>query len=292
MLRNWADNHDLDFSRLMNVVDGSWEEPVFYIDNPEAPLLIAEGKSYSPNVPAIIDNKLNRDRLEYYFSVKKETANTNMNPSKAQSPEKHLDTNPQTDIKPDDRGNLRTCNIISSQAGLFKDRLFNKKAQLSDYWAQELIGTDLLREELEKAPPIRKNLVEVFDRPVKVESDLFRDQPRHDIGVRNLISDEGPNAVLPELGDNVGITHTSRASSALRAADRFLKKVDDICTSTPENPDENSPQEGTDQDNSNQNSNQEESFNHRSSQRKNPNPVHLAQVLQVGTFSISRSRKH
>ena len=218
MLRAWASNRNLDFPELMNVVDNMYEETVFYIDNPEAPSLLAEGKSYSPTVPAIINNKLNRDRLEYYFSIKKEA-------TKAQSSEKPLNTNPQTNINPDDRGDLRSCNIISSQKGLFKDRLSNK-AQLSDYWAQELVGTDLLREELEKAPSIRKNLVEVFDVPYQKAS------LGHDVGVRNLVSDEGPHAVLPELEDNVGITHTPFSSSAVRAADRLLKKVEDICTET------------------------------------------------------------
>ena len=79
--------------------------------------------------------------------------------------------------------NLRTCNIVSHKRNLGK---------LSDYWAQELIGSDLMREELEKtAPPEIENFIAVFDS----------NETDHDIAVKNLISDEGPHAVLPELGE-------------------------------------------------------------------------------------------
>ena len=79
--------------------------------------------------------------------------------------------------------NLRTCNIISHKRDLIAGKL-------SDYWAQELIGSDLMKEELKKtAPPDIENWIAVFDTK---EGD-------HNIGVKNLISDEGPHAVLPEL---------------------------------------------------------------------------------------------
>ena len=66
--------------------------------------------------------------------------------------------------------------------------------KLSDYWAQELTGSDLLREELLKktAPPDIENWIAVFDTRVS---------SNHNIYVRNLISDEGAHAVLPELTD-------------------------------------------------------------------------------------------
>ena len=64
------------------------------------------------------------------------------------------------------------------------------KGTLSDYWAQELIGSDLLREELKATPPPeRKNWIAVFDSPGM----------NHSTHVKNLISNEGPHAVLPEL---------------------------------------------------------------------------------------------
>ena len=80
---------------------------------------------------------------------------------------------------------LRTCGLLSDKRKLMD-------GNLSDYWAQELIGSDLLREELKKtAPPNKENWIAVFDTE-------FRD---HNIGVKNLISDEGLHAVLPELGN-------------------------------------------------------------------------------------------
>ncbi len=83
--------------------------------------------------------------------------------------------------------NIRSCGIISDSYGL-------KKGGLSDYWAQELIGSDLLREELEKYPPPAKhNFISVID--------LKKDN--HDELVKNLVSDEGPQAVLPELHDKI-----------------------------------------------------------------------------------------
>ncbi|MCY4321442.1 MAG: S8 family serine peptidase [Bdellovibrionaceae bacterium] len=81
--------------------------------------------------------------------------------------------------------NLKTCDIVSHKRDL-------KGGTLSDYWAQELIGSDLLREELEKVPaPNIENWIGVFDDEID----------NHNIQVKNLISDEGIHAVLPELWD-------------------------------------------------------------------------------------------
>ena len=109
-------------------------------------------------------------------------------------------------------GNIRTCNTISFEFGIFKGKL-------SDYWAQEMIGSDLLREKLERATPIQKHLVEVFDM----------DFLGHHIGVRNLVSDEGRHAVLPEIGDRAGITLTPSGSSTLIEADKLLTKAEKNC---------------------------------------------------------------
>ena len=80
---------------------------------------------------------------------------------------------------------IKTCNIVSGKLGLMKGKL-------SDYWAQELIGSDLLREELEKTPPPDiENWIAVFDTK----------EIGHNISVKNLISDEDLHAVLPELGE-------------------------------------------------------------------------------------------
>ena len=81
--------------------------------------------------------------------------------------------------------NIRTCGLISDKRKLMK-------GSLSDYWAQELIGSDLLREQLEKTPPPdQEDWIAVFDY---LKGD-------HKIAVKNLISDEALHAVLPELGE-------------------------------------------------------------------------------------------
>ena len=66
-----------------------------------------------------------------------------------------------------------------------------KDGKLTDYWAQEMIGADLLREEIEKTPPLPEDkfLVAVFDSRIY----------DHGIYVQNLISHEGEQAVLPGL---------------------------------------------------------------------------------------------
>ena len=81
--------------------------------------------------------------------------------------------------------NIRTCGLVSDKRKLMD-------GELPDYWAQELIGSDLLREELKKtAPPDKENWIAVFDATIR----------DHNIGVKNLIADEALHAVLPELGN-------------------------------------------------------------------------------------------
>ena len=59
-----------------------------------------------------------------------------------------IELQPQPGAVKKGKGNLRTCNIVSSHFPRL--RLHNLKAvrDLSDYWAQEMIGADLLKEEL------------------------------------------------------------------------------------------------------------------------------------------------
>ena len=121
--------------------------------------------------------------------------------------------------------NEESCSVASTQFDLLD-------GQLSDYWAQEMIGSDLLKEELGEADPVGKHLVEVFDVP-----------PTHDVKVRNLISDEGDHSVLPELGDQVGITATPTTVHGLLAANRMLNEADEACADL-NNPDQSSPQQG------------------------------------------------
>ncbi|MDE0119315.1 MAG: hypothetical protein OXM55_04820, partial [Bdellovibrionales bacterium] len=85
--------------------------------------------------------------------------------------------------------NIKTCHLLpckeESKRASCKHLMEGK---LSDYWAQELIGSDLLREELEKTKaPDMKNWIAVFDT----------DEVDYNRAVKNLISDKGPHAVLP-----------------------------------------------------------------------------------------------
>ena len=76
------------------------------------------------------------------------------------------------------------CELLPAQQKL-------KDGKLTDYWAQEMVGADLLREEIEKAKPLPEDkfLIAVFDTPKKY----------HNIHVQNIISHKGPQAVLPPL---------------------------------------------------------------------------------------------
>lgn len=84
--------------------------------------------------------------------------------------------------------NLKNCNILTSEYQL-------KEGKLSDFWAQEIIGADLLKEELKQAAPLPENkyLISVFDSN---NGALTID---HDVRVKNLITDSGPHSVLPQL---------------------------------------------------------------------------------------------
>ena len=112
-------------------------------------------------------------------------------------------------------GDVKSCKIFSSNLGLSEGRL-------SDYWAQEMIGSDLLKKELEKLPPVGKHLVSVLD-------DTSERHNRHDVGVKNLISDEGKNAVLPELGDKINTRDVSRPSSYLENSAALFRKFSSKC---------------------------------------------------------------
>ena len=85
--------------------------------------------------------------------------------------------------------NIRTCGIVPSDLNFMNGKL-------SDTWAQELIGSDLLKEELKEIPaPSSTNFITVMDD--------FIEGQEHGPQVRNLISGENPYAVLPELADRI-----------------------------------------------------------------------------------------
>ena len=79
-----------------------------------------------------------------------------------------------------------------------------------------------MKEEVEEAAPVTKNFVELFD------------SGDHGDAVKNLISGEGKQAVLPGLGDSIGVSESSRVSDFLKHSDDLLKKVDDVCGLVPD----------------------------------------------------------
>ena len=83
---------------------------------------------------------------------------------------------------------LRNCGVLTSEYRL-------KQGRLSDYWAQEIIGADLLKELLKKASPLSPDfhLVSVWDTGFKTA--------QHGDFVKNLIADSGPHSLLPPLSE-------------------------------------------------------------------------------------------
>ena len=101
------------------------------------------------------------------------------------------------------------CELLSSKHKL-------KGGRLTDYWAQEMVGADLLRGELEKAPPLLEDkfLVAVFDSTSN----------NHNVHVQNLISHKGDQAVLPELNHSQIQFFETRGSSQYMSAVENLNK--------------------------------------------------------------------
>ena len=113
-------------------------------------------------------------------------------------------------------GNLKTCGIVPHQMNL-------KSGKLSDYWAQEMIGSDLAKELFASAPPLQKKLVAVMDVPTG----------DHDVKVKNLISGNGRHAVLPNLGSNLNMYRGDTASKYTTQANSLLTGVRTQCGSAP-----------------------------------------------------------
>ena len=107
---------------------------------------------------------------------------------------------------------LKTCGVISAKYNL-------KEGKLSDYWAQEMIGADLLKQDLEAADPLPedKPLVSVFDDPGLIQ---------HDEKVKSLISDESPVSILPKLTEQqMSEFKTLHSSDYVKAVDHFLTPI-------------------------------------------------------------------
>lgn len=115
---------------------------------------------------------------------------------------------------PANQRNITSCRIVSS--GLLG-------VNLSDYWAQEMIGGDLLKESLKDAPPVNKELVGVFDTAGTNEN--FH----HSAGVKNLISGQGKQAILPDLGQGLKMYDTKKTSDTLKHSSDLLSKAQGQC---------------------------------------------------------------
>ncbi len=128
-------------------------------------------------------------------------------------PKSDIKLNPQETFSDTESGNIRSCKIISSELNLIKGRL-------SDYWAQEMIGSDLMREKLKLLPPVKKHLVAVFDTPTS---------KRHDIGSTNIISHEGKQAVLPPIGNSITNFDVTLSEHSLGHSDYLLETAENRC---------------------------------------------------------------
>ena len=119
--------------------------------------------------------------------------------------------------------NLRTCGIVTATKNLNKGRL-------SDYWAQEMIGSDLLRKELKdelrKNPlPEDKIVVAVFDSEKlnEVQEGDLDIEKFHNMLVTNLVSGDGPHAILPKLKKGHIRSFDTRRSPQYAAVAKSLK---------------------------------------------------------------------
>ena len=105
-----------------------------------------------------------------------------------------------TDVK-DSVAAQPCCFVYTPLDAQSSDRL--KNGRLSFYWAQELIGSDLLRQDLKNMSHLPQNFIAVFDTDAAGNDCAF-----HTEQVESLISDQGQHAVLPELGNRLKFYYT------------------------------------------------------------------------------------
>ena len=167
------------------------------------------------------DKKWLANRIDWLKKMEVALANRSAPVQKKKPPEKSKSSAPTSGT------DLKSCNIISHKLQL--NHVFSgtskSKAPLSDYWAQEMIGADLLRKELRDMPTVKKHFIHLFDinRPAG---------PRgHDNTVKNLISDSGRHSVLPKMGENaVGINQTPTSGAMVKYSDALLTKAEKNCS--------------------------------------------------------------
>ena len=114
-------------------------------------------------------------------------------------------------------GDLVSCNIITEQA-------FSNGVKLPKYWAQEMIGADLMKEEIvANTPdlPADKHLVSVVDIPTASEG-----VTPHATMVKNIVSDDGKHSVLPDLGSHMDVGDGGRTSNYGPIAEALLNRCE------------------------------------------------------------------
>ena len=180
------------------------------------------------------DKKWLESRKKWLDKVRNALANKKLK-APSQAPSQTPSQSPQTPppSTPSSDSNLKTCNIISHKLNRYHVFSYKQKEDtpLSDYWAQEMIGADLLKKEMQDLPPIKKHFIQLFDVN-KPEGPAG-----HDHKVKNLISDGGKHSVLPRLGQNsMGINHTPTTGDMVKYSDEMLSKAEEKCTRLKSNP--------------------------------------------------------
>lgn len=171
------------------------------------------------------DKKWLESRRQWLDKMKNALANKPIKtpPQAPQTPSTPPSTPPSD---PPSESNLRTCNIVPHALNRYHAFSYTQKkdSPLSDYWAQEMIGADLLKKEMQDLPPIKKHFIQLFDVNIPEGS------AGHDHIVQNLISDDGKHSVLPELGGNsIGINHTHTTGDMVKYSDEMLTKAEGKC---------------------------------------------------------------
>ena len=127
------------------------------------------------------------------------------------SSQKHIYKKEVAELADNLENGIRLCGSISSEHNLME-------GELSDHWAQELIGTDLLREEVRNYPvPPDTNFISVFD-----------DRGEHSHKVRQLISGTSTYATLPELGDKISVFDVGGLRNSYHTLAFHFKKTGQI----------------------------------------------------------------
>ena len=163
---------------------------------------------------------------------------------KTKTPDQPKTPEPPKQIKEDpataEAVNVKTCKVVSSKLNVhpyidrhpksareIKIEEFKQstKGSLSDYWAQEMIGADLLKEMLKKQAPVgKKTFILLFDRS------------KHGEYVKNIISSDGRHSVLPNLGGSIRTFKTNTVGDYLKNSDKLLSERDKACAGSSNKP--------------------------------------------------------